>query len=255
MTAEYLFRMDDACHTMDASKWQALEALFDDFGIKPIVAVVPDNRDPKLNVDAFDPMFWNKVRSWQEKGWAIAMHGHQHLMHYTDSQLVLPFYKRSEFAGLSYEEQAEKIRQSWKLFLSQGVEPKVWIAPAHCFDFITLTAIRNETAIRIISDGIARNPYYEHDFFWIPQQLWELSDRSSGLWTVCLHPNSMLDRDISWLRDRIEREFLGRIIGLSDVKLLKSPKSMIDQIYGVYFWKRRRAYHYLNMVRSFCSTT
>lgn len=255
MTAKYLFRMDDACHTMDKSRWQILEDLFDDFGIKPIVAVVPDNQDPKLNVDTFDPMFWNKVRSWQDKGWAIAMHGHQHLMHYTESKLVLPFYKRSEFGGLPYEDQSEKIRQSWKLFLSQGVEPKIWIAPAHCFDLVTLKAIRDETAIRIVSDGIACNPYYEHDFFWIPQQLWELNDRRSGLWTVCLHPNTMLDQDILFLRDMIERQFLSRIVGLNDVELVKNHRTLSDQIYAVYFWQRRRAYQYLNVVRSFCRAT
>jgi predicted deacetylase len=250
MSARYLIRMDDACPTMDISKWQALEELFDDYGIKPIVAVVPDNHDPKLNVDTFDFKFWDKVRSWQDKGWTIAMHGHRHLMHYTESKLVLPFYKRSEFAGLPYEEQAEKIRQAWKLFVLQKIEPTVWIAPAHCFDFDTLKAIHDETPIRIVSDGIACNTYYEYDFFWIPQQLWELSERSSGLWTVCLHPNTMHDGDISHLRDMIERKFLNSITGVNVLNLSKNPQTLIDRIYGVYFWKRRRAYQYFDKVKS-----
>jgi predicted deacetylase len=250
MKAKYLIRLDDACPTMDISKWQTLEDLFDHFGIKPIVAVVPDNRDPKLDVNSFDPLFWSKVRSWQEKGWTIAMHGYQHLMHYTESKLVLPFYKRSEFAGLPYEEQAKKIRESWELFLSKGVEPTMWIAPAHCFDFLTVKAIHEETAIRVISDGIACNTYYENDFYWIPQQLWELEERRSGLWTVCLHPNMMLDLDISRLRDKIEKNFNNRIVSIRDVELSEKKKTLIDHIYSFFFWQRRRAYKWLEIIRS-----
>jgi predicted deacetylase len=250
MSARYLIRMDDACPTMDISKWQALEELFDDFGIQPIVAVVPDNHDPNLNLNTFDYKFWDKVRSWQNKGWTIAMHGHRHLMHYTESKLILPFYKRSEFAGLPYEQQAEKIRKAWELFVLQSIKPTVWIAPAHCFDFDTLKAVYDETPIRIVSDGIACNTYYEYEFFWIPQQIWEFSERSSGLWTVCLHPNTMLDRDISGLRDMIERKFLSRIIGVNNLNLSKNPKTLIDRTYSVYFWKRRCAYQYFDKIRS-----
>jgi len=250
MPAKYLFRMDDACHTMDQSRWQVLEDIFDEFDIKPIVAVVPDNHDPKLKIDPFDPKFWDKVRSWQDKGWAIAMHGHQHLMHYTESKMVFPYYKRSEFAGLVYDDQAEKIRKSWKLFLSQDVEPTVWIAPAHCFDWVTLKAIFDETTIRIVSDGIACNIYYEHDFFWIPQQLWELSERRSGLWTVCLHPNTMSEQDIDSLREMIGRQYSDRTISLSDVDLVKNSKTLIDIIYNVCFWQRRLLYQYIYKVKS-----
>ena len=59
--------------------------------------------------------FGNKVHV-AGQGVTVAMHGYQHCMHPTKSKLVLPFYERSEFAGLSYESQAEKIRKSWHLF-------------------------------------------------------------------------------------------------------------------------------------------
>lgn len=240
MTARYLLRLDDACHTTNRQKWQALEDLVDDFGIKPIVAVVPANRDPDLTVDAIDPEFWDKVRRWQAKGWAIAMHGYQHLMHRTTNKLILPFYQRSEFGGLSYEQQAEKIRQSWGIFTSQGVKPTVWIAPAHCFDWVTLEAIKAETPIRIVSDGIARDQYYEADFHWIPQQLWSLSEKDDGLWTVCLHPNTMTDDQIVVLRESIEMQFSGRIIALEDVALTERKKSMRDRWENLCFWQRHR---------------
>jgi predicted deacetylase len=238
MTAKFLLRMDDACQTMDGRKWQMLEELFDGLGIKPVVAVVPDNQDPELQRDNPDPEFWDKVRSWQAKGWTIAMHGYQHVLHNTKSKLVLPFYEHSEFAGLPYEQQAEKIRRSWKIFGSQGVEPTVWIAPAHCFDLLTLKAVRAETPIRIVSDGIARDQYYEAGFHWIPQQLWGLTEKKAGLWTICLHPNTMTEQHIASLRHSIEGQYSGKIIALSDVELQQRQKSFGDRWEDFVFWRR-----------------
>lgn len=249
MTASYLLRMDDACHTMNRHKWQIFEDLFDDFGIKPLVAVVPDNHDSELVCAEPDLMFWDKVRSWQDKGWTIAMHGYQHLMHHTESKMVLPFYKRSEFTGLPYEEQAEKIRQSWYLFTAHGIEPTVWIAPAHCFDWLTLKAIQAETSIRIVSDGIARNQYYEAGFYWIPQQLWSLTEKNDGLWTVCLHPNTMTDQHIASLRQAIEGAFSDRIIAMTDIGLQQRQKSPADRLEDFNFWQRHRLHKLIRQVK------
>ena len=230
--------MDDACNTMDRQKWQMLEDICDEFSIRPIVAVVPDNRDPSLHYDSPDAEFWNRVRSWQAKGWSIAMHGYQHVMHHTKSRLILPFYERSEFGGLSFDQQALKIKRSWEIFVSERVAPTVWIAPAHCFDWLTLKAIREETPIRIVSDGIARNQYYEEGFYWIPQQIWNLTEKSSGLWTVCLHPNTMTEQDVSSLRNCLAESFYKRIITLNDVSLRKRQKSFADQFEDWSFWQR-----------------
>jgi predicted deacetylase len=238
LTAKYILRLDDACHTMDRRKWQLIEDLCDELGIKPIVAVVPDNRDSDLQYDTSDADFWNRVRSWQLKGWTIAMHGYQHLIHHTKSKLVLPFYQRSEFGGLTFDQQAEKIKQSWKIFATERVLPTVWIAPAHCFDLITLQAIQAETPINIISDGIARDQYYDQGFYWIPQQIWSLSNKQNGLWTVCLHPNTMTEYHIESLRLHLTGKFAGRIIPLSDVKLIQRNKSIADHWENFIFWRR-----------------
>jgi hypothetical protein len=242
MTAKYLIRMDDACHTMDRCKWQHIELILDECKVKPIVAVVPENRDPQFMIDSHDTMFWDKARDWQAKGWTIAMHGYTHLMHHTESELLLPYYKHSEFAGLSYEEQAEKIRQSWRIFQEQGIEPKAWIAPAHCFDALTLQAIRNETSIQVVSDGIAWDVYYKHDFYWIPQQIWGLVERKSGLWTVSLHPNMMTEASIAALGNAIRSRFCERIISFQDVQLKRQGKSLLGRLYHSRFWWRRKEY-------------
>lgn len=239
MSARYLIRLDDACHTMARSRWQLVEQVLDAHGVRPIVAVIPESRDPKLSFDSADPEFWERVRSWARKGWTVAMHGHTHLMHAVQKAPVLPFYRRSEFAGLTLEEQSVKIRASWQRFLANGVEPRVWVAPAHSFDLLTLQALRRETTIRVVSDGIAWNSYLEHDFNWIPQQLWSLVERPSGLWTVCLHPNKMDDGAVTALDQALGR-FKGRVTSVPEVVLRQRPKTPVGRLYSAYFWWRWR---------------
>ena len=214
--------------------------ILDELHIRPMVAVVPDNQDPVLQVDAPDPAFWERVRSWQAKGWTIGMHGYQHRFHYVDrDKLLMPFYDRSEFAGLSLAEQSAKIRASWEIFRREAICPNVWISPAHCIDAITLEALRFETPIRIISDGIARNSFDAHDFFWVPQQLWSLAPRVSGLWTVCLHPNSMSCADMDNFAKQLSSEYYReRTVSMDDVELAGRRRSVFDHIYARAFWGR-----------------
>jgi predicted deacetylase len=238
MSARYLIRLDDACDTMDLRRWSLVEKVLDMHGVKPIVAVIPDNQDRSLMFAPRDTAFWGRVREWAQKGWSVAMHGYTHIMHPTRSKVVLPFYKRSEFAGLELEAQARKIRAAWTLFLAQGVEPKIWVAPAHCFDLLTLQAIRRETSIRVVSDGIAWDTFYEHDFHWIPQQIWSLAERRSGLWTVCLHPNTMNDEAIGALDSALGGKFRGRVTCFDEVELQTRRKSALGRLYSIYFWWR-----------------
>ena len=48
MSARYLIRLDDACHTMDTFKWDKIENILDKYSVKPIVSVIPDNKDRSL---------------------------------------------------------------------------------------------------------------------------------------------------------------------------------------------------------------
>jgi predicted deacetylase len=223
---------------MDRIQWKKVEDTLDSFGIKPLVAVVADNQDPELMAGSTNPEFWDLVRAWQAKGWAIGMHGYTHVMHPTNAPQILPFYKRSEFSGLSYSQQAEKIRAAKAIFDSQGVRLDAWIAPAHCFDLVTLDAIRSNTEIRIISDGIATSVYYEMGFFWVPQQLWKFRKFPFGLWTVCCHPTMMSDssyakfsRDIAANADRIVR--------FQDIELVRRRRTLLDRVAHALFWLKR----------------
>ncbi len=240
MNAQYLVRLDDACETMNRHKWGLIERLLDQLAIKPIVAVVPDNQDPSLVFGEHDSLFWEKVRAWAAKGWTIAMHGHTHVMQPTNSKLLVPYYARSEFAGLALDHQADKIRAAWQKFQTEGVVPDVWVAPAHSFDEVTLEALGKETSIRVVSDGIAFSPYYEHGFHWIPQQLWNPVRRTSGLWTICLHPNGMSDSEISAFGNTMTSGFGDKITSFNQVRLSSHGKTLVGCIYHQYFWWRWR---------------
>lgn len=79
MRTNYLIRLDDACPTMNKVKWQRMEELLDEYSIKPMIGVIPHNRDITLQIDKEDLMFWNKVIQWKDKGYTIAMHGYNHV--------------------------------------------------------------------------------------------------------------------------------------------------------------------------------
>ena len=240
MSARYLIRLDDACNSMDRRKWGLLEAVLDRHAVRPIVAVVPENQDRALMFDSADESFWVKVRAWEAKGWTIAMHGHTHVMHPTGRPGLVPFYSRSEFVGLDLEAQRAKIRTAWRRFLVEGVTPEIWVGPAHSFDLLTLRALREETSIKIVSDGIALDTYFEHDFHWIPQQLWRMAERRMGLWTVCLHPSEMSEAEIAALGEDFHAVFRGQIISRPDVRLLRRRRSIPGWAYHHYFWWRWR---------------
>ena len=86
---------------MNWAVWERIERLLVEGQVRPLVAVVPDNKDQQLHVDAASPTFWESVRRWQSLGWAIGMHGYQHL-YVTREAGLLGMNRRSEFAGYRF---------------------------------------------------------------------------------------------------------------------------------------------------------
>lgn len=77
--SKYLLRLDDASDYMDVEKWQRMENLLDKYGIKPLVGIIPDNKDASLIYNyKQDLEFWNKAKNWKNKGWELALHGCYH---------------------------------------------------------------------------------------------------------------------------------------------------------------------------------
>lgn len=192
--ATYIVRFDDICPTMDWETWDKVEKVLIAEGIKPMLAVVPDNRDENLEFGQENKYFWSKVRDWQKMGWSIAIHGYQHLYKTNNSGLI-GLNKYSEFSGLSYDEQSKKLRKALKIFASYDIKPNLWVAPAHSFDKVTVRAL-SDLGIEIISDGFFKAPVKYMNMIWVPQQLWKFRHFRSGIWTVCYHVNGMKKKEL-----------------------------------------------------------
>lgn len=189
----YLIRLDDACPFMDTKKWHRIEEILNKYGVKPMVGIIPANVDSKTMIEPENPAFWDKAKAWQEKGWAIALHGYDHC-YISDKgmQGLNPMWSRSEFAGVSLEKQREKIRKGVGILKKHGIDAKYFFAPSHTFDENTLIALKEESSIRFISDTIGRYPYRKGDFWFIPQIAGHcVKAPMKGIYTFCFHPNTM----------------------------------------------------------------
>ncbi|WP_306601908.1 DUF2334 domain-containing protein [Geothrix sp. 21YS21S-2] len=185
---QYLLRFDDICPTMNWANWELIEQELVKHNVRPILAVVPDNRDPSLMTDPPAPDFWDRVRKWQSMGFTIAIHGFQHV-YVNHNKGLMRLTPNSEFTGLPYEVQKEKLVRGLAIFSEQGVVADAFVAPSHSFDATTLK-ILVELGLKVVCDGLWPWPHTDADsIFWVPQQLWRFSAKSSGVWTVCNHHN------------------------------------------------------------------
>lgn len=237
--SKYLIRLDDASSYSDMEKWKRLEQIFDVHNIKPIIAVIPDNQDKSIQFKPKNDFFWDWIKSLENKDWTIALHGYQHLYHTVPRKKnIFPFYSRSEFTGLDLETQRNKIRKAMQIFSNHKVDPKLWVAPGHCFDDNTLKALSLETNICMVSDGIALKPYFDENFFFIPQQLWSFKKKYSGIWTVCLHPDTMTNQDFEQLAQQV-RDFnnTAKITTIQKLTFSKNAPDFFDRCLSFWFWK------------------
>ncbi len=199
----YLLRFDDLCPTMARGRWGQFEQVLCEFDVKPILAVVPENRDPGLMLEPEDEGFWDHMRAWETAGAVIGLHGYRHVCASRGHSLI-PMHRQTEFAGVAAETQREWIRIGLKILRGRGLRPRLFVAPRHGFDANTLLALKAE-GIGYLSDGLARVPVMRGGVVWIPQQIWEPVEMPVGLWTIYLHSNTASDEGIARLRRFLAR--------------------------------------------------
>ena len=103
---------------MHKANWDRMEQLLLNYNIAP-VGCDTDCRDEKLYFDHPDAGFWARVRHWQSAGWDIFASG-THVYTTTEPGLV-PLSKKSEFAGLSLEDQKTKIGEGTSIFAREKI--------------------------------------------------------------------------------------------------------------------------------------
>ncbi|BDU71779.1 DUF2334 domain-containing protein [Mesoterricola silvestris] len=226
----YLLRFDDICPTMNWAIWEAIERELVLHKVRPILAVVPDNRDPGLMPDPPAADFWERVRRWQAMGFTIAVHGYRH-QYINKEKGLMRLTPHSEFAGLPYDTQLDMLRSALAIFQANGVRADGFVAPSHSFDLNTLKALR-EVGIKVISDGLWPWPHRDPEgMFWVPQQLWRFSPRPAGVWTVCLHHNKWSDKTLKHFRSELAR-YASRLTDVPTVMADHAgrPLTLVDRI-------------------------
>lgn len=212
---QLLLRFDDVCPTQRWSVWNRVETALRQRGLRALLAVVPDNRDPDLEVEAPRPDFWSWVRRAQAEGFAIGLHGLHHRAR-TEAPGLLGLHHRSEWAGRSETDQRNDLVRALEIFRAEGVKPDAFVAPGHSFDEATLAAL-TKVGLTTLSDGFhcwpTRDP---HGLLWVPQQTWRFRRLPFGVWTVCLHVNEWNDEAIHRFEDDLDR-YADRIARWHDV--------------------------------------
>jgi len=225
--AQYLLRFDDLCPNVALQRWQRCAVLIEEFGLRPILAVIPDNQDSELNLSPPDPEFWAQMRAMEAAGATIALHGYQHQCTSLGRSL-LPLHTHTEFAGVREETQREWIHEGLMILRGKGLNPRIFVAPRHGFDRATLRALGNE-GIQLLSDGFACVLFKRGGITWIPQQLWGPAEKSEGIWTICVHSDFTHASQVAELQafirahvaqftsvDRVLAEFQPGALGLNE---------------------------------------
>lgn len=193
---ECMIRLDDITPDMDWERFYRVKEIFDRYHICPLIGVVPDNRDETLHKEEHRELFWNSIRQLQNAGWAIAQHGTHHCYETKDSGIlgINPF---SEFAGLPYEVQLQKLKAGRRILEENGIRTDIFMAPGHTYDKNTLKALK-ECGFSVITDGLFYKPYIEEGILCIPCRLRGFKP-PKGMDTVCLHTNLMDEQDMNEL--------------------------------------------------------
>lgn len=232
----YLLRLDDASENMMLDNWMRMKKLLDKYDVKPIFGIIPDNKDPELLKYDKVTDFWKMMNQWQNEGWIPAMHGCNHVFETIEGG-INPVNRKSEFAGVPLERQREKLRKGYKIITDYGIITDVFFAPAHTFDENTLKAIYLETDIKIISDTVANDIYYNEPFYYIPQQSGRVRKLPFKTVTFCYHPNTMMDKDFIELNSFMKKH-KNQFNNIDFTHLSKRRKGIFDKMMETIYFNR-----------------
>ena len=234
----YLMRLDDACAHWNKENWQRMHDILNKYNIKPLVAIIPFVEDKRLLEYPEDETFVKTIKGWIEEGWTPALHGFNHVL-VPSSGGLNPVNYRSEFVDLSANQQQEKISKGYGILSNLGIKPRAVVAPAHSFDQTTLNTIKQSTDIRVISDTVANDIYYDDGFYFVPQQSGRVREMNFKVVTFCYHPNNTTEEQFEELRRFLENH-RNEFVGFDDLKFTKRNKSIYDKALSFMYFSKRK---------------
>ena len=225
-----LIRFDDVAENMNWNLMDRCEKLFLDYNIKPVLGVIPNNKDQELLSFPYRKNFWDKVRFWQSKNWMIAIHGYNHL--YDNVTNKKDFFKHggnSEFFGHSLEDQINKLKKSIEIFNKNKIKVRCFFAPNHTYDKNTFRALKS-VGISEVIDGYGLAPYEYANIKFIPQLFYKPIFLPFGIHSTQIHLNTWELKDFN-----VFEKFI-----------VKNSKKIIDYDYALSKLNNSVAYKALN---------
>ncbi len=220
--SRFVIRFDDVCPGMAWSRFQPFLDFFDRHPqVMPLLGVVPDNRDPKLDVAPPRADFWDLVRQWHARGWTLAQHGTTHEYNQPGGGL-LGVGTKSEFAGLPLDAQRERLARGQAILKREGVWQPCFMAPSHSFDHNTLRALHG-LGFEAVTDGYGLYPYELEGITLVPQLFSTPIHLGFGIYTLCLHVNSMSDARLAATL-RFMTHNVSRLIGFDQARRARAPR-------------------------------
>lgn len=198
-----IVRIDDVHERMNWDNFQFFTDLLIKRGMTAILGVVPKCEDPKLIVSEPAEEFWPHISSLASAGFKISQHGFRHVYDSSGDTMLLG-NTRSEFAGLSYEKQMNKLSYGKKLLEEKGFSIDTFMAPGHSFDLTTVNCLK-ELGFKYITDGYNIWPYSANGLKFIPQLFSSPHGLSSGVYTTCLHLDSLNLQQMKLLVHQLDR--------------------------------------------------
>ena len=195
-----LIRFDDISENMKWEFMEKCEVLFDEYNIKPVLGIIPNNQDNELKKYPKKENFWQIVKRWQSKGWTIAMHGYSHV--YDNETYKKDFFGyggKSEFFGHSLEEQKKRLKKGIKIFKENDIDIKIFFAPNHTYDENTFIALK-QFGIKEVIDGYGLLPYTYKEIQFIPQLFYKTIMLPFGIQSTQLHINYWNEKDFSKIK-------------------------------------------------------
>ena len=190
-----LIRLDDIAENMNWDLMEKSEVLFDKYKIKPVLGVIPNNKDSELLSYPKKNNFWDIVRGWQNKGWKISMHGLTHVYDKdTKRNDYFGYGGRSEFCGHTLDTQIERIKEGLNIFKKERIVIETFFAPNHTYDKNTFNALK-KFGINEVIDGYGLMPYKEMEIKFIPQLFYKVYTLPFGIQATQIHLNYWKDKD------------------------------------------------------------
>ena len=216
-----LIRIDDVAENMNWDLMDKSEKLFDKYKIKPLLGIIPKNQDPQLKTYPHNSEFWKRVKSWRDKGWEISMHGYTHVYsRRTEKRDYFNYGGQSEFFGLSYNSQVDRIKLGIEKFKENDIKVRSFFAPNHTYDINTFKAL-SDAGIKIVIDGYGLFPFYKFNLFFVPQLFYREIVLPLGIQATQIHFNNWSDKNFRKFENLISN-YSDKVIDIDYIYNLKN---------------------------------